>query len=100
MGLTYKGGYSASVKLRLVVGDHEIPLAQVGSRSCVAQVQPPSLPEQDAVLMVDIDGQVSLHKVHLVNGVTSSCRAIEFLCYPTGDFRSGALPRPMFALDD
>jgi hypothetical protein len=68
-----------------VVGDHEIPLAQIGTQSCMAQVQPPSLPEQDAVLTVDIDGQVSAHKIHLVNGVTPSCREIDFFYYPAGE---------------
>ncbi len=97
MGFTYKGGYSASVKLRLVVGDHEIPLAQVGTQSCVAQVQPPSLPEQDAVLMVDIDRRVTWHKVYLVHGINQGSREIDFFYCPTGQVSHVPQPRAMFA---
>jgi hypothetical protein len=82
MGFTYKGGYSARVKLRLIVGDHQIPLAQVGAKSCVAQTPPPSLPEQDAVVTVDIDGQVTSHNVHLLHGVSESSREIDMVCSP------------------
>jgi hypothetical protein len=63
-----QGGYSADVKLSLIVGDRVIPLAQVGPQSCIAR-EVTCLPPSSAELVVSVDGHIRKRTVYLVHGI-------------------------------
>jgi hypothetical protein len=62
-------GYSADVKLHLVVGDRTLELAQIGPNDVVLRT-PTDLPPSDAEVVMKIDGQERRWSVRLPEGST------------------------------
>lgn len=74
-------GYSPRVKLRMIIGQDVFPLASLGAQRCRSRFALPELPESDAELIVDVDGDVARYHVRLIDGVRAGAREFRFWCY-------------------
>ena len=64
-----ESGYSSTVKLTLIVGDHAIEVAATGPDSCRVR-SPRSLPACEAELVTQVDNIIRREKVFLPQGAT------------------------------
>jgi hypothetical protein len=74
-------GYSANVRLTLVVDGRSFKLAQTGPDFVILR-EPMDLPPSEAEIVTDIDGQVERWRVHLPEGAHSDklqVRAVDSL---------------------
>jgi len=71
ISLLSTGGYSARVRLHLVVNGTEIPLSQVGPHRLVLQ-EPVELSARVAEVRIEIDGEVDRWPVELVEMLAGS----------------------------
>jgi hypothetical protein len=74
--------YSAKVSLCLIVGGVEIALSSVGGEVCTAQ-RPllAELPPSDAILVIDVDGDVARYFVRVENVVRAGSRNISIAAH-------------------
>jgi hypothetical protein len=80
MARSGNNGHSSDVSLRLIVGDRVIPLASLGRGMCTAKMSVSEMPESDAELVVDVDGDIARYFVH-VDRVRAGSRQITFSCH-------------------
>ena len=65
--------FSATVDLKLIVGDHTYDLGQVGPELVIFR-NPVSLPPCDAVLVMTIDGHEQRSNIRLLDGASPDIR--------------------------
>jgi hypothetical protein len=72
-------GYSASVSLRLIVGDATLSLSHVGPTEFVVRDEHASLGPCEGQLQVIVDGQTSSKQVFLPFGISGPGLRVKYL---------------------
>lgn len=63
------GGYSAKVRLQLLVGDVTLSLSHVGPSGLIVRGECEPVPPGHAELRITVDGKVDARRVFLVDGI-------------------------------
>ena len=71
-------GYSSTVSLRLLVGDVELALAQVGRRDLILKRPVEPMPPREAELFINVDDQLRRTAIVLPKGIQAESRRVEY----------------------
>jgi hypothetical protein len=75
-------GYSADVRLSLVVGDRSFDVGQVGPEDLVLR-EPVTLPPCEGEIVITIDGSERRYPVSLIDGVKETRTLVRYVDLPT-----------------
>jgi hypothetical protein len=70
-----QGGHSADVKMRLLVGGHSIPVAQMGPDFVLLEA-PVNHPPAQASVVLQVDQSERTWSVHLPHGISSGTKRV------------------------
>jgi len=73
--LSTHGGHSAQVKMRLLVGGHSIPVAQMGPDFVLLE-NPVNHPPADASVVLQVDQSERSWNVRLPNGISAGTKRV------------------------
>jgi len=73
--LSTHGGHSAQVKMRLLVGGHSIPVAQLGPDFVLLE-SPVNHPPADASMILQVDGSERSWSMRLPHGISAGTKRV------------------------